>query len=189
MERNLRPDRADGGFLRARLTRRYDSDANETPGPSPSTVWTDEKHHMYIHSMEASFVQQLHQSISLRGGLRGDCNSSQQLGFQSRHRNEELLESTSDSCYLEGSSQDAKHVASNYKLYAARCKDGKRVRNELPVSTESSNESECCLSRQDSVHSVLEVSDQNFVDGEAEENSCYASTLKRWKTDANEYQY
>ncbi|CAN0846481.1 hypothetical protein LINGRAHAP2_LOCUS4476 [Linum grandiflorum] len=146
---------------------------------------------MYIHSLEASFVQQLNQSLSLRGPCStlqaNDCNLSQQLAYNCE-RNEDLLDYTSDSRFAEGSSGDTNHLA-YMDPHIARGKDGKRMRNELPGSSESSKESDYCLSRQDSVQSVLEVSDQNFIDGESEENSSYASTLKRWKTDGRRYQY
>jgi hypothetical protein len=39
------------------------------------TEWTDEKHRLYLDSLEASFVTELHRSMRLRG-LRSQDNTS-----------------------------------------------------------------------------------------------------------------
>ncbi|KAL8060598.1 hypothetical protein ABFX02_02G035000 [Erythranthe guttata] len=38
---------------------------NETAPPVDRTAWTDEKHNLYLHHLEASFVKQLHQTKRL----------------------------------------------------------------------------------------------------------------------------
>ncbi|KAM5565704.1 hypothetical protein ABKV19_019625 [Rosa sericea] len=52
-----------------------------------STEWTDEKHSMYLKSMEASFVNQLYNSMDTRGRHKGNLShikSSKQPQFNSR---------------------------------------------------------------------------------------------------------
>ncbi|CAL1410112.1 unnamed protein product [Linum trigynum] len=186
--------------------RSYTGSGRRTAGakeiPGPSGAWTNEKHHLYLHSLEASFLEQLHQSISLRGCLRKvdcrpyssrqakDCNSLQQGTFQRDSKqkincegDEDLFESTCDSHFVEGSppsmhhdiSEDSEHTASS-DLHSAFGKEGKRKRNELPVSPASTQSS--------SDTSFLEVSDQNFADDDdAVYKSSPASRLKRSKTD------
>ncbi|KAJ7946056.1 Cold regulated protein [Quillaja saponaria] len=91
-----------------------------------STNWTNQKHSLYLSSLEASFVNELHRTIQLRGLYLQDnvreayssrkipgnpCNLSEQflvlqdgrsqkIGFE---RNELMLESTADSHVIAGS--------------------------------------------------------------------------------------
>ncbi|KAL9391591.1 hypothetical protein Peur_015511 [Populus x canadensis] len=85
--------------------------ANARPGQGPSAAWTDEKHRLYLDSLEASFVnKQLRHSFSLRGWLREmggrPCSSKPQF-MVLRHcrwekkRNEPLLEKVSDQNFVE----------------------------------------------------------------------------------------
>ncbi|XP_054776271.1 cold-regulated protein 27-like isoform X2 [Prosopis cineraria] len=113
-------------------------DASKTSSPQcaapfPLTKWTDHQHRLYLNSLEASFVNELHQSIQLRGwSLRRDSKEA----FKSKNlqnsqnmtkqfpvmqdccwkkicveRNEPMLESTADSHVLAGSSSILAPVA------------------------------------------------------------------------------
>ncbi|XWS68027.1 hypothetical protein CRYUN_Cryun04dG0055000 [Craigia yunnanensis] len=101
-----------------------DSTANEIPGQT--MVWTNEKHNSYLDFLEASFVKQLHCSMSLRGrhpqeemwepcptpelAAKGHNSSHQfsvlqdgccqKINYKS---NNPLLDSTADSCDILGS--------------------------------------------------------------------------------------
>ncbi|KAF2316163.1 hypothetical protein GH714_041504 [Hevea brasiliensis] len=98
---------------------------NASSIPGPSTVWTDEKHSLYLDSLEATFVNQLHHSIALHGCLQktlwgpysfrtlktNSCNSSHQFivlqdGSRTRSnldRSKPLLDSTADSHFIQKS--------------------------------------------------------------------------------------
>lgn len=59
-----------------------------------STEWTDEKHSMYLKSMEASFVNQLYNSMDTRGRHKGNLShikSSKQPQFNSRAASGQVL--------------------------------------------------------------------------------------------------
>ncbi|KAL4280119.1 hypothetical protein GQ457_03G004050 [Hibiscus cannabinus] len=96
------------------------------PHPNQTTVWTNEKHNSYLDNLEASFVKQLHSSVSSHGChprkemwepcatwqlpakghsysrqfsvLQDGC--SQKIKYQS---NDPLCDSTADSCDIVGS--------------------------------------------------------------------------------------
>ncbi|XP_050364900.1 cold-regulated protein 27 isoform X2 [Argentina anserina] len=62
---------------------------SQAPTETMSTEWTDEKHSMYLKSMEASFVNQLYNSMDSRGrhthkGNLSHIKSSKQPQFNSR---------------------------------------------------------------------------------------------------------
>ncbi|KAJ8763276.1 hypothetical protein K2173_026177 [Erythroxylum novogranatense] len=72
-----------------------DSGELASPRDSPvtesmSTEWTDEKHSLYIESMETSFVNQLYHSVDLVGGRlqkeASEPKSSRQVHFGNRDR-------------------------------------------------------------------------------------------------------
>ncbi|XP_039038470.1 cold-regulated protein 28-like isoform X2 [Hibiscus syriacus] len=153
-------------------------------------VWTNEKHNSYLGFLEASFVKQLHYSISLRGchpqeemwepcptQLRvGVHNSSHQfLALQDGHyqkSNDPLLDSTADSS--DNWESLLHHVTSA----------GKRSSETLSLSRETVVADGGTYSRSNTSLGgcTTEVWDQNFVDEEdqREKSSC-VSRAKRLK--------
>ncbi|XP_061976996.1 cold-regulated protein 28-like isoform X2 [Populus nigra] len=170
--------------------------ANARPGQGPSAAWTDEKHRLYLDSLEASFVnKQLRHSFSLRGWLREmggrPCSSKPQFTVL-RHcrwekkRNEPLLESTADSHFIEETTRWTNQwEAAHHDLqgHVASCGGGIRVRENATVSCGLARSSEqhsmCCLCYQNSIGSTIEVSDQNFVEEHQGEELTCIHMLKR----------
>ncbi|XP_022768767.1 uncharacterized protein LOC111312607 isoform X2 [Durio zibethinus] len=151
---------------------------------STSTEWTDEKHSLYLKSMEASFVNQLYDSMNF-------------LGWNSRKK--KLPGSTS--------SRHTHCTASGqFKVLRGGC--WKKINFERPGFQLSKTDDSNCfvaspwiqhfrsgsrsrvlasLSLQDSASSE-EVSDQNFVDeeqGEKTSSECSSKKLKTLATDAS----
>ncbi|KAI9396510.1 hypothetical protein POPTR_004G140701v4 [Populus trichocarpa] len=170
--------------------------ANAIPqGQGPSAAWTDEKHRLYLDSLESSFVnKQLRHSFSLRGWLRemgGRPCSSQPQFMVLRHcrwekkRNEPLLESTADSHFIEETTRLTNQwEAAHHDLqgHVAACGGGIRVRENATVSCGLARSSEqhsmCCLCYQNSIGSTI-VSDQNFVEEHQGEELTCIHMLKR----------
>ncbi|KAJ6936757.1 hypothetical protein NC652_011446 [Populus alba x Populus x berolinensis] len=121
---------------------------NRNPlGQGPSAAWTDEKHRLYLDSLEASFVnKQLRHSFSLRCWWRemgGRPCSSQPQFMVLRHcrwekkMNEPLLESTADSHFIEETTRwTNRWEAAHHDLqgHVASCGGGIRVRENATVS-------------------------------------------------------
>ncbi|EEF43686.1 conserved hypothetical protein [Ricinus communis] len=145
----------------------------------PSTVWTDEKHSLYIDSLEAAFVNQLHHSIALRGSLqeillgpyssralpKNSRNSSHKLmvlrdgswqNINSR-RNKPLLESTADSHYIQEipctshfSSAGKRRIVACHDLHhGGLCSERIHAAGNSPVS--------CGLARSSGQHSACSL--------------------------------
>ncbi|KAK8626862.1 hypothetical protein V6N13_134492 [Hibiscus sabdariffa] len=117
--------------------------------PNQTTVWTNEKHNSYLDNLEASFVKQLHSSVSSHGchprkemwepcatlqlpakGHSFSCQfsvlqdgCSQKTKYQS---NDPLFESTADSCDIVGSP----------RLHHFKC-TGKSSSETFPVPRET----------------------------------------------------
>lgn len=71
------------------LRRRRNSDPDSQKSDSVGTEWTDEKHNEYLQSMEASFVDQLYNSLDLHGSLShkehpSDPKSSRKMHVSTR---------------------------------------------------------------------------------------------------------
>ncbi|XP_038896199.1 cold-regulated protein 27 isoform X2 [Benincasa hispida] len=179
--------------------------------------WTDEKHHLFLESMEASFVSQMFDSVHSVGSCPSKENSSRaKLLGQSqsashvhshfgqfkvlrrgswKNINFEPTESRSN---LLNDYQALSHNPWIHHFRAARknknvaCKSqsiGSRGRNSLPFgaanNSGSMRASDSDLSQQ-FISSNKEVSDQNFVDEEAEKGSsdCNAKRVKTPQTNA-----
>lgn len=179
--------------------------ANARP-QGTSAVWTDEKHGLYLASLEASFVNnQLHPSIRLRGWL-GEiggrpCSSPHQFmvlrdGIWQKKRNEPLLESTADSHFVKGITPAKCHLASAGNQCNAAHHDlqghsvyfggGVHARENATVFGGLARSSEqhpvCCLCYQNSIGSTIEVSDQNFVEEDEGEMLSCVHMVKRLRT-------
>ncbi|KAG8645645.1 cold-regulated protein 27 [Manihot esculenta] len=149
----------------------------------PSTVWTDEKHSLYLHSLEASFVNQLRHSIALRGCLKKNlwgpyssqtpktnrCSSSHQFmvlregSWQKSNsgRNKAILETTADSHFIQKNPW-IHHFASVGKQHIAACHD----REQCASSTKRIHESSspvCCGSTIYSQHPECGLCHHNSV--------------------------
>ncbi|KAL6270419.1 hypothetical protein ACE6H2_027330 [Prunus campanulata] len=172
-----------------------------------STEWTNEKHNLYLDSLETSFVNELYHSIRLRDwhqqkNARG-TRSLQEVSFKTQNssdqfivvqdgclqkiklrRNETLMESTADS-----------HVTmrSPYRCHSTLAGKSCTVSSpktltlkSLHASARSSEQNLVC--HQDLVGSITEVSGQNFVDedhGGKLGNASKPKRLKRVPADAS----
>ncbi|XVE55894.1 hypothetical protein DITRI_Ditri03aG0193900 [Diplodiscus trichospermus] len=151
---------------------------------STSTEWTDEKHSLYLKSMEASFVNQLYDSMDLLGWnpqkqkLPGSKSSRQAYtssgqfkvlrgGFWKKINFERpgFQLNKKDDCYCFVASPWIQHFRSGSKSRVL---------------------SSCSLQDNDTGKVVAEVSDQNFVDEEQSASSeCSSKRLKTLVTDAS----
>uniref|UniRef100_A0A5B7AJK6 Uncharacterized protein n=1 Tax=Davidia involucrata TaxID=16924 RepID=A0A5B7AJK6_DAVIN len=189
----------------------FHQNANARPGKC--TAWTNEKHSSYLDSLEGSFVNQLHHSMGLLAWcsdssqqlpannrssydqftvLQGGC--WQKINFE---RNQPLLDAADDSHVIldspwihhfrcTGKSRTIASAGSQqHRMLHSKGTPlgGKRTFShgfvtslgQLPV---------CHQYYQDSVGSITEISDQNFVDEDGEEKSGNLSMGKRLKTAA-----
>ncbi|KAE8007980.1 hypothetical protein FH972_004533 [Carpinus fangiana] len=176
------------------------------------TEWTDQKHSLYLDSLEASFVTNLQRSMCLRGlcsqdNVRGTYspeepriktrNSSdefmvlrdgrwQKINFE---RNDNLLDSTADSHVVLGSPW-IRHFTSSGKrrtersLYVQEHGVLHHEGTHLKGNLTFASGSSRGLDHQGSFGGTTEISDQNFVDEDQGEKSSCASMVKRLKTSA-----
>ncbi|KAI4336979.1 hypothetical protein L6164_015444 [Bauhinia variegata] len=170
------------------------------------TDWTDEKHSLYLKSMEASFVNQLYDSKEMLGWhspnstttpsgqfkvLRGGC--WQKVNF--RRNNSEI--NRSNECHdlkvnpwIQHFRSSTKHRATANALPtfedSTTCTsqmDDLSGRKEILSASETVSMRESHMCRQDMMCSDTEMSDQNFVDEEVEgENENNKRNTKRKKS-------
>ncbi|XP_047156802.1 cold-regulated protein 28-like [Vigna umbellata] len=164
-----------------------DFSSHSAPAPllDQSTRWTDQQHSLYIRSLEASFVNELHRSMRLRRWsiknstdeacqyriLRNSHNMPKQtLALQDAcqkrinlERISPLFESTADSHILTGSQFELASVDRGCSLEEPiNCKHGLFCDQEIHARGSSTLEL---------AFSTTEVTDQNFKDEEAK-SSC-----------------
>ncbi|XWS54803.1 hypothetical protein CRYUN_Cryun10bG0120400 [Craigia yunnanensis] len=163
--------------------------------PSQTMVWTNEKHNSYLEFLEASFVKQLHCSMSLRG-----CHPREEMwepcptpqlpakGHNSSHQfsvlqdgccqkinyesNDPLLDSTADSSDILGSPW-LHHFTSAGKSSSATF--------PVPRETVVPNDGIYLRSNTNLGGCITEVTDQNFVDEDQREGTSCVSGAKRLK--------
>ncbi|XP_019421412.1 PREDICTED: uncharacterized protein LOC109331405 isoform X3 [Lupinus angustifolius] len=165
---------------------------HRSPFPDQLTRWTNQQHTLYLNSLEASFVNELHRSIRLRGSLQNNIDKAPtsrtlqnlpkmprqkslviQDGFRkiSHEKIEHMLESTADS-----------HVLAESQLGVTSVERG----SSLTFSKMSRRTLEKQTNRQSFhfqlVGSTTEVKDQSFKNEEAR-SSC-KPMAKRLKTAA-----
>ncbi|XP_050209127.1 cold-regulated protein 27-like [Mercurialis annua] len=198
------------GVCVTQLTRTYsDSSAitvNDKSGPS--TVWTDEKHSLYLASLEASFINKLYHSIELRGTsqeilwepysspalLTSSCNASNKLMVLREQninykRNKHVLESTADSHFVQepwishfSSTGKRQNMACDVRQHGGDYNEKVRAGVVCCGSARSSEQHPARrLCYRNSVGLALENSDQNFVDEDKGEKSRCMTTAKRLK--------
>ncbi|VVA18178.1 PREDICTED: Cold regulated gene 27 [Prunus dulcis] len=172
-----------------------------------STEWTNEKHNLYLDSLETSFVNELYHSMRLRDwhqqkNARG-THSLQEVSFKTQNssdqfmvvqdgclqkinlrKNESLMESTANShvtvrspCRCHSTLAGKSCTVSSSKTLTLK---------KLHASARSSEQNLVC--HQDLVGSITEVSGQNFVDedhGGKLSNASKPKRLKRVAADAS----
>ncbi|BBH09584.1 cold regulated gene 27, partial [Prunus dulcis] len=171
-----------------------------------STEWTNEKHNLYLDSLETSFVNELYHSMRLRDwhqqkNARG-TRSLQEVSFKTQNssdrfmvvqdgclqinlrQNESLMESTANShvtvrspCRCHSTLAGKSCTVSSPKTLTLK---------KLHASARSSEQNLVC--HQDLVGSITEVSGQNFVDedhGGKLSNASKPKRLKRVAADAS----
>ncbi|GMI96735.1 cold regulated gene 27 [Hibiscus trionum] len=151
---------------------------------SISTEWTDEKHSLYLKSMEASFVNQLYDSMTSLG-----WNSKDKLpGSKSSRKT--ICVSSGQFKVLRGGCW--KKINFERPGFQSNKRDGSRSFVASPWVQHFRSGSRSCgvlasCSLQDNASSK-EVSDQNFVDeeqGEKTSGECSPKRLKTSITDAS----
>ncbi|GMJ09781.1 hypothetical protein HRI_004647300 [Hibiscus trionum] len=162
-----------------------DPTANATPGET--MVWTNEKHNSYLEFLEASFVKQLHYSMSLRGchprqEMCEPCptpqlpaqvhNSSHQFSALQngcyKKSNDPLLDSTADS-------SDIRESPSHHFMSADESSSETVVPDGGTYLRSNTTLGGC----------TTEVSDQNFVDEDQREKTIRVFGAKRLKMTTN----
>ncbi|XP_047967257.1 cold-regulated protein 28-like [Salvia hispanica] len=148
-----------------------------------NTMWTDEKHNIYLEHLEVSFVKQLHQSISLL-----DKCSDQDEGERSISQIHQINDAQphgcckkikcNRGCLLSNVLADSVGHIESQRLYR-----NKRIGMKRPARTPQPHGSDTCSSHQNSAStkycdSKREGTGQNFVDEQHESNS---NTAKRTK--------
>ncbi|KAK8512462.1 hypothetical protein V6N12_075041 [Hibiscus sabdariffa] len=141
---------------------------------STSTEWTNEKHNLYLKSMEASFVDQLYDSMDF---LR--CNSRKERFPGSTHRTSSgQFKVLRGGCWKKvnfetpGFRQNKRHSSSCFM--ASPWIQHFRLGSKSRVFAS-------CSHLQDNA-SPKEVTDQNFVDAEQGEKTSSECSSKRLKT-------
>ncbi|CAB4290499.1 unnamed protein product [Prunus armeniaca] len=170
-----------------------------------STEWTNEKHNLYLDSLETSFVNELYHSMRLRDwhqqkNARG-TRSLQEVSFKTQNssdqvvqdgclqkinlrRNESLMESTANS-HVTMRSPCRCHSTLAGKSCTVSSPKTLTLKN-LHASARSSEQNLVC--HQDWVGNITEVSGQNFVDedhGGKLSNASKPKRLKRIAADAS----
>lgn len=170
------------------------------------TEWTDEKHSLFLKSMEASFVDQLYRSLDLHGSLlQNDCSSnpksSRQMHVSTRIPSG-LFKVHRDGCWEKINfrrAESASNTADESRDLAANpwirhFRSGSRHQSvTIPslqgktalTTTNRFRVSQPDLCSNDSVGSDTEVTDQNFVDEDLEkEVASQRCNVKKMKTSA-----
>uniref|UniRef100_A0A9I9DHG6 Cold regulated protein 27 n=1 Tax=Cucumis melo TaxID=3656 RepID=A0A9I9DHG6_CUCME len=171
------------------------------------THWTDEKHRSYLDSLEASFVQGLHQhrrmhALSSKQKMRRkpimlDTSSSELMVLQDASwqkanigRNDPLLDKTADSPailedlwinHFPSAGKQCSLETPDLLEECGSCSDRRHIRhmtNSCGSARNSQQTRPCCFN---SYTIITEVSDQNFVDNQPGELSGGMPTAKRLK--------
>ncbi|XP_027091296.2 cold-regulated protein 27 isoform X1 [Coffea arabica] len=155
---------------------------------SESTQWTDEKHSLYLNSMEASFVNQLYDSLDTLGGFSQQESLSEPKNW-GQMNDGVATPSGQFKVFKDGSW--ARVNFSNYRREMARPKQAQKsdpvfanpwiqhyrsscrhqtrtFQGQAPVST-TANPTAFPFGCQDSMGSNTEMTDQNFADEDSEE--------------------
>ncbi|XP_023529517.1 uncharacterized protein LOC111792349 isoform X2 [Cucurbita pepo subsp. pepo] len=146
------------------------------------THWTDEKHRSYLGSLEASFVQELHQyrrlqalsskqKMRCRPSMPHISSSEVRQYIHSKSGRKQCTPETPDLLEESGSFSDRRHLRNTKNSYRSA-----RSSQQVPP---------CC---RESYTIITEVSDQNFVDnhpGEVSGGMPNAKRLKKASSDSS----
>ncbi|KAH9758246.1 hypothetical protein WN944_008567 [Citrus x changshan-huyou] len=181
------------------------------------TEWTDEKHSLYLKSMEASFVNQLYSAADIPA--RSDVTSSRKMHCATSGQFKILRRGCWQKLYLERPEFQPNRTCNSHGLSAnpwirhfkSECKPktfaspyppgiaGSKIviniSGKKAVSYEAATRSEHLdashLCRHDLSGSSAEVSDQNFIDeeskGEKASRTCSSKKMKTEKPDASSH--
>lgn len=165
--------------------------------------WTDEKHSLYLKSMEASFVDQLYSSSDLHNWHSQKDGSAGSLSSRKMPANSYIpsgqFKVLQDGCWSKiNFKRDESRMTKAGRSHALpsnpwirHFKTGSRQQRAARPALQGKNTpalqqflvSDDCLSRQDSTGSNTEVSDQNFPDEDvAREKTSRISSTKRMRT-------
>ncbi|XP_039040337.1 cold-regulated protein 28-like [Hibiscus syriacus] len=153
-------------------------------------VWTNEKHSSYLEFLEASFVKQLHYSMSLRG-----CHPQEEMWEPCR--TQQLPAEVHNSCHQFSGLQDGCYQKSNDPLLDSTADSSDIWESPLHrfTSAGKSSTETFALSRETVLPNggtylrsnttlgccTTEASDQNFVDEDQREKTSRVSGAKRLK--------
>ncbi|KAJ8771763.1 hypothetical protein K2173_027994 [Erythroxylum novogranatense] len=210
--------RIEGGVIRSQtsgLTADESGESATSEGSvvtkSMSTEWTDEKHSLYLESMETSFVIQLYKSMNLQGWRLqkeasdpklyrrvrcGDCNhSGQKMNYQRTETQRNMKEESRDHLanrWIQRfmSVRKPQAVGSPDLLETSASKSPKfDLNGKMATSCGSAASSKNCRLphsfsyKHELVDCSKEVSDQNFVDRDVEtEKASNSCCSKRMRT-------
>ncbi|KAG9135215.1 hypothetical protein Leryth_013484 [Lithospermum erythrorhizon] len=157
-----------------------------------ATKWTDEKHGLYLNSMEASFVNQLHDSIDILGwtSQKHTCYGQFKVFRQGWRGN---IKFSRDEAELNnGDESGVDQITSNpwIRRYSSECRQHtRRPAQDLAMTDEfraSAFYARHRLSNRPSSAPSLEVTDQNFIDEDTkDESECEIQCSKRIKTEGS----
>ncbi|XP_007017228.2 PREDICTED: uncharacterized protein LOC18591192 isoform X2 [Theobroma cacao] len=152
---------------------------------STSTEWTDEKHSLYLKSMEASFVNQLYDSMNFLGWNSQKEKLSGSKSSRQRHCN--ICTSSGQFKVLRGGSW--KKINFERPGFQLNKTDGSHCFVASPWVQHFRSGSMSRVPASRSVQgsaSSKEVSDQNFEDEELGEKACSDCSSKKLKTLVND---
>ncbi|KAL2520943.1 cold regulated protein 27 [Forsythia ovata] len=175
---------------------------------SRPTEWTNEKHSLYLKSMEALFVNQLYKSLDLFGSANENCQSKHKSSKQKEKssdarsgqykvfqdgcwskidftRDEPRVNNAEDSGSLPGNPW-IRHYR-NADRQAARNSSVSRIKASSPNTVNQFPTRHFQFRHQDSIDSNTEVTGQNFNDEDLEEEkSGSIHDTKRTKTSTDD---
>ncbi|KAL3514524.1 hypothetical protein ACH5RR_027241 [Cinchona calisaya] len=150
---------------------------------SQSTQWTDQKHSLYLDSMEASFVNQLYDSLDVLGGCsKQECTSEPK---SSRQMNNGVPTPSGQFKVF----KDGSWVRVNFSNFSRELPRPRKAEKSVPflanpwiqhyrsssrhrTTISPTSQGQALVFRcQDSIGSNAEVTDQNFVDEVFEEEN------------------
>ncbi|KAJ8538075.1 hypothetical protein K7X08_014615 [Anisodus acutangulus] len=160
----------------------------ESQHPGPKIMeWTDEKHSMYLKSMEASFVNHLYGSLDVVGLSRPKSSRPRHVNPSGQYKLFQdgcwtKIDFKKDEPQLNKTKESGTVLASSWiKHYKSQGRHQMRVNSDLQGNTkqnQSSPASDFGSCRKDY---VTEVMDQNFIDEDLEGQSSGEHNTKRIK--------
>ncbi|XAR59448.1 hypothetical protein NMG60_11015290 [Bertholletia excelsa] len=145
--------------------------SRESANDRPHMAWTNEKHNSYLGALEASFVKQLHHSLGLF------FNHSEQSTFEPGPFKELPVNTNNFSDEKINFEKCHASASQECKIFHS---EGLPLRGKRIFSHGYPSVGQKCACHK-APQDAIEVSDQNFVDEDREENSDNLSLAKRLK--------